>query len=158
MKPCGTKRAYLDHLSRGEDCQVCREASNRRRREQRRRAGVPPRRRPRCGTLSGRNAHYDAGESPCEACRDTWNDYQRAYRAGTSIAKRGRVAGLADLIVDVCETWGRPLSTSELVGHVERIRPAVKAESVRVTISRLARTGGLVGCRGWDGVHRWSLP
>ena len=46
----------------------------------------PLRRSVACGTPSGYVSHYRRGEKPCQACRDGFNTYRRAWR------RQGRAA------------------------------------------------------------------
>lgn len=46
----------------------------------------------RCGTPRGRMAHIRAGEDPCDACREGYAAYFRAYRSSHPAEYRANVA------------------------------------------------------------------
>lgn len=153
VQPCGTEAAYLRHLRHGEPpCPEDRQAHAQRELERQRARGVKPRGTPQHGTYT----MYATYGCRCRACREAKTDYKADYEAGIRRRRLPSVP-LAELVLDVLETWDRSMSTDELIGQVERIRPEAKPESVRAAIVRLHKSERLVMKESWDGVVRWWI-
>lgn len=137
LKPCGTRAAYLRHRQRGEDCPTCRAAAARKRREDRRRQGIPPLLPPRCGTISGRTAHYNRGEPICDDCREAFRVWQKQRRRKRS---EGPVS-IPSVIFDVLETAGTSMGWRSLSAWVTELHPEWAEATVKRTLARLVAEG-----------------
>ena len=85
------------------------------------------------GTDKAYQKHLRDGTVPCDACRTAHADAAREWRQG----RRGfKPAALHDLICDVLETFG-PMTARGIVDNVLRIKPGVRAESVKRAMFRL---------------------
>lgn len=157
MKPCGTEAAYYRHRYRGEEpCAEDRQAVAEIERARKRAKGRRARRKPRCGTRSGYEAHLNAGTTPCRGCKDAHAEAQAEWRRGRSNSSRHDKATLGDLIVDLLETHGRPLTTENLTDFIVDIRGAAKQGTVRSTLLRLAKDGRVESLERYDGWY-WRL-
>lgn len=150
VQPCGTSAAYQRHIYYGEEpCPEDREARRLAARNARRQKGIKPRKKPRHGTRT----LYQRG-CRCEPCKTAQNEYNAALRAGHR-RRNEKQTKLWELMIDIMETWGRPMSSIEIAGHVERIRGR-PTESVDRLLYRL-RKQGLVESVERMGVRKWTV-
>lgn len=139
MQPCGTVAAYARHRYHGEEpCPEDYAAKAEQARRRRQARGAKPRRKPRHGTYS----MYATYECRCRACRDAARDYKADHRAG-QLRRSRRPASIAELILDILETFDHAMTTDQIAAQVSRIRVQVKHQTATRVVWRMVSDGRL---------------